>query len=97
MSKVVDIKTKEQLFTDWLDDVVKVNNLAASQPTSAMLLWASKSDDGVQVANSARCNVTTEVLEWWHMCMADELFERKMNKFFTQNLDRYICKMNGDE
>lgn len=85
MSKVIDIKTKEQTFPDWLKDVTETN-FKHSSPRAVLLVW--EDDEGT--ANQCRWNCDVKTFLWFSECMKDKALLLKFDKFMKENINEYI-------
>ena len=90
MSKVVDIKTKEQVFPDWWREVSETN-FKHSTPKSVLIIW----EDEKGVANHCRYNCDFNTMDWFFHCLEDRMYELKFDKWIREHLDEYIEYLNS--
>lgn len=90
-AKVISIKTKSQVFDDWLREVVEENKLhGQTAPESAVIIWEVKDEQGNSRAVSARFNAGLVELDWYYQCMGDYVLERKFDDFLKENIQYYL-------
>lgn len=90
-AKVISIKTKSQVFDDWLREVVEANKLhGQTAPESAVLLWEKKDETGRSWAYHARFNSGLEELDWFSECLDDAVLDLKIGEFLKKHIQDYL-------
>ena len=90
MGRVIDMHTKEQLFSDWWKEVAETN-FKHSAPKNALLIWTG--EDGL--ANHCRYNCDKSTMEWYSQCLNDKVEELRFDSWIREHLDEYIEYLNN--
>lgn len=91
-AKVINIKTKNQTFKDWLREVIELNKLDENfgDVSSAIFFWESKDEEGKPVAQCARFNINLEELDWYKRCLEGTLEDLRLRNFLRDNIGDFI-------
>lgn len=81
--KVINIKTGQPIFSEWLKDVLKQNDF--SNAHSAILMWSTE-----EGGNWARLNLDTKELKYYSLMLQDKLFEYSLEEFLQKRIKDFI-------
>ena len=87
--KVLDFKTRQQQFKEWLKEVEK-ENFENKEVISAVFMWEyPKTKEGYQ-GLSCGFNCPLDQLKWFHRELGELIKEREFDKYLTEHLAEYI-------
>lgn len=92
VAKVINIKTKNQTFKDWLREVIEANKLDENfgDVSSAVFFWESKDEEGRTVAKCTKFNAGLEELDWYKRCLELEVNNERFHQYLVDNIAHYI-------
>ena len=92
MPKVIDLKTKNQLFDSWIKEVIELHKLdeGSSKVGSAVFMWETKDEDGSYSAHTAYLNADLAELEWYQRCFNKMVQERQIADFLRRHIGDFI-------
>jgi len=91
MCRILEYKTREQKFIDWLNEVFKRNKLPQQKNIkNALMLWEVKKNKHDSTIMHARFNCDIEELERYRDALNELIFQRKMRKFLAENIADFI-------
>ena len=93
-SKVVDYKTRQQLFLEWLQTVVEINFKRKRNIENAVLLWAETDEQGRTNTKHARFNCKLSDFEFFNACMKEFILNRKFDEFLREHIGDYLEFIN---
>lgn len=93
-SNVIDYKTRQQQFLEWVQTVIEVNFKKERQIENAVLLWAEKDKQGKIRTKHARFNCKLDDYEFFRTCMNDFILERKFDEFLREHISDYLEYIN---
>ena len=79
-ANVVDYKTRQQLFLEWLQTVVEIDFKKKVQIENAVLLWTEKDRQGKIKTKHARFNCNLEDYEFFNDAMKEFILNRKYDE-----------------
>lgn len=94
MSNVVEFKTRSELLSDWINEVVNQNGLLEPDVQSAILLWEKKNKDGSSTCMHARYNCDVDNFEWFKRCIEKQDFKNQVAKYLKENIDDFLQYVN---
>lgn len=94
MSNVIEFKTRSELLSDWLKEVINQNGLLEQDVQSALLVWEKKDKDGTSTCMHARYNCDTDNFEWFKKCIEEQSFRNRVAKYLKENINDFIEYVN---
>lgn len=90
-TNIIDYKTRQQQFLEWLQEVIEVNFKDSKQIENAILVWAEKDEKGKIKTMHARFN-TLDIsdVEYFRDCLNDFVQERKFDEFLRDHIGDYL-------
>lgn len=90
MCKIIEFKTREEKFKDWVSIVLKNNKLPQQKNIkSALLLWEVKKKNDRTLMH-ARFNCDIEELERYRDALNELIFQRKVRRFLELNINDFL-------
>ncbi len=90
-TNVVDYKTRQQQFLEWLKEVIEVNFKQNEQIEDAILIWNKKNEKGETKTVHARFNITNiSDVEYYRDCLNDYILYRKFDDFMREHISDYL-------
>lgn len=93
-SKVVDYKTRQQLFLEWLQTVVEINFKRKRNIENAILLWTEQDKQGNIKTKHARFNCKLNDYEFFKDCMKEFILNRRFDEFLREHIGDYLEYIN---
>lgn len=93
MSKIVEFKTKQTKFKEWLQEVNKLN-FENKDIESAIIIWETKDNQNKCIANHARFNCDLSNMQWFKECLCEKVKELEFDKFMREHINEYIEFIN---
>ena len=93
MVKVIDFKTKEQMFEQWYNKVFDTNMKGKETP-SAMIIWEGKDEKGDPVVMHARYNVDLTNLRWFHRAISETVLDKTFDNWMRTHIKEYLEHIN---
>ena len=90
MCEVIEFKTRSELLSDWIKEVINRNGLLEQDVQSALLLWEKKGKDGTSTCMHARYNCDLDDFEWFKRCIEEHSFRNKVAQFLKENIYDFI-------
>ena len=93
-SNVVDYKSRQQQFLEWLQAVVEINFKQKRQIENAVLIWSEKDKQGNIKARHSRFNYKLEDFEFFNDAMKEFILNRKFDEFLREHISDYLEYIN---
>lgn len=87
--KIVDFKTRQKQFENWLKKVVEVN-CKEETVEHAVIVFEKKDKDGNTKLEAARFNSTVEEFEKFSLFLQDSILYSKIDGYLRQNIGDYL-------
>ncbi len=94
MSNVIEFKTRSELLSDWLKEVINQNGLLEQDVKSALLVWEKKEKDGTSTCMHARFNCDIDNFEWFKRCIEEQCFRNKVAEYLRENISDFLQYIN---
>lgn len=94
MSNVIEFKTRSELLSDWLKEVINQNGLLEQDVQSALLVWEKKDKDGTSTCMHARYNCDIDNFEWFKRCIEEQSFRNRVAKYLKENINDFVEYIN---
>lgn len=92
---VVDYKTRQQQFLEWLKEVIDVNFKGNEQIEDAILIWNRKDEKGNIKTVHSRFNISNvSDVEYYRDCLNDYILNRKFDDFLREHIGDYLEYVN---
>lgn len=93
MSKIVEFKSKQTRFKEWLEEVNELN-FKDKEIESAMIIWETKDKNGESIANHVHLNCDLSNRKWFHRCLGENIKELEFDEYLRKHLNEYIEFIN---
>lgn len=93
MSKIVEFKSKQTRFNEWLEEVNE-RNFKGKDIESAIIIWETKDKNGESTANHARFNCDLLNRKWFHRCLGENIKELEFDEYLRKHIHEYIEFIN---
>lgn len=90
MCEVIEFKTRSELLSDWIKEVINRNGLLEQDVQSALLLWEKKGKDGTSTCMHVKYNCDLDDFEWFKRCIEEQSFRNKVAQFLKENINDFI-------
>jgi len=87
---VVNYRTNQQQFLEWLQAVIIANFRKKKRLKSAMLLWTVEDEKGAIKTRHARFKCDLDDYEFMNRCLEAYIQERRFDEFLTEHIGDYI-------
>ena len=93
MSKIVEFKSKQTEFKEWLQEVVK-ENFENKNIESAIFIWEIEDENGFSTAMEAIFNCDLKNKKWFYNSLGENIRELEFDKFMREHVKDYIEIIN---
>lgn len=93
MSKIVEFKSKQTKFKEWVQEVIK-ENFEDVNIESAIFIWETKDEKGYSKATEARFKCDLNNKKWFYNSLGENIRELEFDKFMREHIDEYVEFIN---
>lgn len=93
MSKIVEFKSKQTKFKEWVQEVVK-ENFEDKNIESAIFIWEIEDENGFSTAMEAKFNCDLKNKKWFYYSLGENIRELEFDKFMREHVKDYIEIIN---
>lgn len=93
--KIVDYKTRQQQFLEWIKEVIEINFKETEQIQDAILIWSKKDEKGNTQTVHSRFNICSVAdVEYYRDCLNDYILNRKFDDYLKEHIGDYLEYVN---
>lgn len=87
--KIVDFKTRQEQFENWIKKVVEAN-CTEETVEHAVIIFERKDKEGKTSLDAARFNSTVEEFEKFSLFLQDAILYSKIDDYLKNNINDYL-------
>lgn len=93
MSKIVEFKSRQTKFKEWIQEVTE-ENFKDKKIESAIFMWETQDEKGYSTAHYCWFNCDLDNRKWFHRCLNEKIKEEEFDKFMREHVKDYIEIIN---